>query len=214
MIRRDRNQKGFTLVELLLALAFLAFVLIFIVATVIQVMRIYNKGLAVKEINQSARTTLGDMARSAASSDINLINTTALSAGRVCYGSVSYVWNIEDATSNKFVGVGQPALTLVRVNDAGSAMCIKVGGIYPSVDPAQAVTLVSSVWVEKINVTLTPANALVDLDLQLATVDDRSNPSITYTPAAPQVATCKGTNEAQFCAVARFTTTVAALGGQ
>ncbi len=214
MIQRARSQKGFTLVELLLALAFLAFVLLFIVATIVQVMRIYNKGLSVKEINQSARSALSDMAKVASASDINGINTTALSSGRVCFGSVSYVWNIESATTNKFLGVGQPALVLVRASDVGSVLCTKVSGVYPDIDPNQATTLISGgVWVEKINVSLTMANSLVDLDLQFATIDDPANPSLIYTPAAPQVATCKGGSEGQFCAVARFTTTVAAKGG-
>ena len=216
MTRRARNnQKGFTLIELLLALAFLAFVLLFIVIAIVQVMRTYNKGLAVKTINQTARATVEDMSRIVAASDINAINTTALGSGRLCFGGVSYVWNIEDATTNKFAGVGQPALTFVRVNDAAGAMCTSTAGIYPNVDPTQATALIDgSIWVEKIGVTKTLASSLVDLDLQFATIDDHSSPSLIYTPSAPQVATCKGGTQGQFCAVARFTTTVAATGGQ
>ncbi len=213
MIRRDRSAQGFTLIELLLSLAFLAFVLLFIVIAIVQVMRTYNKGLAVKEINQTARVTLDDMARVAGSSDINAINVNALTNGRLCFGSVSYVWNIEDATTNKFAGATPTPVTFVRVDDTGGTLCTPSGGVYPNVSSSQSTSLIDgSIWVEKINLTKTLANSLVDLDLQFATTDDHSNPSLIYTPSSPQVATCKGGNQGEFCAVARFTTTVATGG--
>ncbi|HSW81234.1 MAG TPA: prepilin-type N-terminal cleavage/methylation domain-containing protein, partial [Candidatus Saccharimonas sp.] len=96
------NQTGFTLVEMLFALAFMAFLLIFATTTVIQVMQTYNKGLAVKEINETARATMEDVSRIIKTSSPSSIVTSTTGSGRVCFGSVSYVWNLQNTTTNQY----------------------------------------------------------------------------------------------------------------
>ena len=54
--------RGFTLVELLLAMAGVAVLLISITVTTIQLTNMYHKGITIKSINQSGRE-VGDLIR-------------------------------------------------------------------------------------------------------------------------------------------------------
>jgi prepilin-type N-terminal cleavage/methylation domain-containing protein len=218
---RRVNQAGFTLIELLLALAFVAFVLIFATTTIIQVMRTYNKGLAVKEINQTARATTEDITRIIKGSNPSVIVTSPLttnpstSKGRVCFGGVSYVWNFTNATLNQYTDNSR--INFARVDDPGSALCVLSAGVYPKVNKAQATELLSSnVWVQQLNITPTVGGTFYDVFIQLSTVDDPANPAILYSwanPALEKRVACKGGNLGQFCAVASFSTSVNARGG-
>lgn len=221
MTRHVNTQAGFTLIELLLALAFVAFVLIFATTTIIQVMRTYNKGLAVKEINQTARATMEDMTRIIKGSNPNSIVTSPLttdpatSKGRVCFGGISYVWNFTNATLNQYTDNSR--INFARVDDPGSTLCVLVSGSYPKVDKTKATELLSTnVWVQQLNVTPTVGGTFYDIFIQLSTVDDPANPAIQYSwtnPAPEKRVVCKGGGIGQFCAVANFSTSVNARGG-
>jgi len=215
------NQTGFTLVEMLFALAFMAFLLIFATTTVIQIMQTYNKGLAVKEINQTARSTTEDMTRIIKASNPSAIVTSPLtnspstSKARVCFGSISYVWNFTNATLNKYTDGTR--INFARVNDPGSSLCTLTAGNYPNVDKTQATELLSSnVWVQQLTVTPTVNNTFYDVFIQLSTVDDPTSPALTYSWANPipeQRVVCQGGNIGQYCAVANFSTSANARGG-
>jgi prepilin-type N-terminal cleavage/methylation domain-containing protein len=225
MTHRANRQSGFTLIELLLALAFVAFVLIFATTTIIQVMRTYNKGLAVKEINQTARAAMEDMSRIIKVSNPNAIASLARTApnitgptanqGRVCFGGVSYVWNFTNLTTNRYTDGSR--VNFARVNDPGSSLCVGAPGSYPNVNRAQATELLSgNVWVQQLTVVPGVANAFYDIYIQLSTVDDPANPAIVtaWTDPTPDLrVVCRGGNTGQFCAVAGFTTSVNARGG-
>ena len=195
MIHRAKSSRGFTLVELMLALAFIAFVLMFAMTAIIDVMRTYNKGLVVKEINQTARTTMEDIAQQIRMASASTVNTSATAAGRLCLGGVSYVWNRTNATTNKY-STNVP-VTLARVNDLGGSMCRQVAGTYPNVPIAQATPLLSTkVWVQTFTIQLYAAAGLAKVNLELSTTED----------------SCRSGVESQFCAVSKFATTVILKG--
>src|SRR5690349_16391653 len=119
MTQTDRTKSaGFTLVELTLAIAFIGFLVLFTVIATLQVLRTYNKGLAVKEINQTARTIVEELSRSVRSATPTSINTAPNDAtpsqNRMCIGGVSYVWNTAGGNLNKFTSTGNPSVTFVR----------------------------------------------------------------------------------------------------
>lgn len=62
MIKTDKA--GFTLVELLLAMAFFSFILLFVTTGFIMVNRAYNKGLTVKLVQDEGRRVIEDISRS------------------------------------------------------------------------------------------------------------------------------------------------------
>jgi type II secretory pathway pseudopilin PulG len=112
-MKRVNKHQGFTLIELMLAMGFVAALLIAIAMTVIQISNIYNRGLTLKEVNQAGRSIANELQRSIAAStpfgvDLGagsryiskdfrvLVNTRNVDkpwGGRLCVGQYSYIWN-------------------------------------------------------------------------------------------------------------------------
>lgn len=206
MTRRDNNQQGFTLIELLFAMAFVGFIIVFAITTVIQVMGTYNKGLAVKQINQAGRTTLEDISRYIRTSKPGTI--TVISANRACLGGISYVWNLWNtpaSSANKYDD--NSLITLARVNDSAKAMCTPLsGGGYPNVPKDQAINILGrNVWVMSLTIDSVAGGTLVDVAVNLAVANE---------PALVGGQCTQGGTEGQFCATSNFRTTVMVGEGQ
>jgi len=102
---RVRNA-GFTLVELMLAMAFFGSVLIIATLLFTQTLNIYNKGMTVKQMSQVGRTLIEDITRivnSGQSIEIGQNNKAEISCISVDKNTV-YLWNIADPTAT--VGSG------------------------------------------------------------------------------------------------------------
>jgi hypothetical protein len=203
--QQRETEDGFTLVELTLSTAFIAFILIFMLATMTQVMSNYNKGLAVKQINQTARTISDELGRLIQSTDPSTINTSYLSNGRVCLGGVSYVWNRLGGTTNKY-STGA-SFTMVRVNDPGGSLCVAT---LPAVNSANASELLGSqIWVQQIGVAVSSNQKLADITISLST----ASPNQPTGTDAVLGTICDGSKDSQYCAIATFKTTVATKNG-
>lgn len=107
-MNHDNNQDGFTIIELMLSMTFVAVLLLGIALTIIQVGNIYNKGMALRQINQSARDISDDLTRTVAGSNLTLSqdykkaeDVAAGPGGRLCLGNYSYVWNYAKAFQNE-----------------------------------------------------------------------------------------------------------------
>ena len=61
--KKANQTNGFTIIELMIALTFIAFLLIFIVIMTMRITQMYSKGMTLKSINQSSRTIVEQMAR-------------------------------------------------------------------------------------------------------------------------------------------------------
>lgn len=112
------TQKGFTIIELMIAIAFVGGLLIAITLIILQIMSLYNKGLTLKEVDGVSRVVVRDMQQSIASSSqfsitytdedtdeakvakslqeasantVDYYNNAA--GGRLCTGDYSYIWN-------------------------------------------------------------------------------------------------------------------------
>ncbi len=100
MNRVDREH-GFTLIELMLAMAFVSVLLIAVAMTVIQIGNIYNRGITLKEVNEAGRSLASELQRSinqtAPFSIKPGINSRYIQqgnwGGRLCLGQYSYIWN-------------------------------------------------------------------------------------------------------------------------
>lgn len=204
MTQQTNSQRGFTLVELLLSMAFVGFVLLFIVFAIFQVMGNYNKGIAIKNINQTARSITEEMSRFVRSTNTEAINVNEVSRGRLCLGGVSYVWNVTSSTTNRYTS-GSP-VTMARVEDPAGTLCLPAGGPYPNIDPAKATTLVSGqIWVQSVQMSISSNEMLANITIRLST-------SGTNAPTGPG-GTCEGGRTGEFCAVATFSTTVSTRNG-
>ena len=160
-------KKGFTLIELMLAMTFIAILLLAIAMTVIQLGNIYRKGLSLKEVNQVSRDISSDVRKSLSSVDAIDLTTdyvTTTAGGRVCFGNYTYIWNTGKVlapttpTDSNVVWYGSETnsshtkyVRFAKVPDASKLYCAKSGGgalTYKNiraVDAAQAQELLSSV---------------------------------------------------------------------
>jgi len=146
-----RNQhQGFTLIELMLSMTFISLLLLAIAMTTIQVSHIYTKGVTFRSVNQAGRTIGADLQQDAASSSpfdvykpgtqtvlngcgsspryVRQCNGGVESGGRLCMGSISYVWNygtfLNSGTGpNQYAG-GSTPVRFVRVSDPGGQLCL------------------------------------------------------------------------------------------
>lgn len=133
--------KGFTLIELMLAMGFVSALLLAIAMSVIQVGTMYNKGMILKELNQTAREVSNDLDRTIGnqggfSLDTDYVPVTASGlkiGGRLCLGSVSYLWNYGEAlqTNNANIvkdSTGAP-VRIAKVVDPTKKYCAKTAGV-------------------------------------------------------------------------------------
>lgn len=90
---RLAGDQGFTLIELMLAMVFVAFILVFISLTLVQMFRIYDKGSSMKQVNQAGRSIVEDISQAIRSQLPANIDTDAVGAGVLCIDNVMYIWN-------------------------------------------------------------------------------------------------------------------------
>ncbi len=197
MKTHKKLSKGFTLTELMLAMGFLAFVLLFIVTAMVQYMNIYSKGVVMKDINQAGRTAFEEITRNVR---INSANVRQMLNGRLCAGSQAYIWNTE-STQNKYT-TGERIEGLIRVPDSAGELCAAdaAGGLAPVSRANEAVIAGAAVGVQSFSAR--KSDGLYELSLTLSTVGD--NKPINGTNECPPG------KAGEYCAVATFSTMVAA----
>jgi prepilin-type N-terminal cleavage/methylation domain-containing protein len=132
------SQRGFTLIELLLAMTFISLLLLAIAMTIIQISGIYNRGMTLKEVNQSGRLVSSELAKSINAAMPFSIDETAPDShiitkdwgGRLCVGQYSYIWNYGSALANgntvpnlNVYSTGSAKIRFVKVYDANASYC-------------------------------------------------------------------------------------------
>ena len=124
MARLSDKQSGFTLIEVSTALIFVGFIIFILAATTVNIVRSYNKGIWLAQINQAGQqmnSDIGDKARYSPAAKVDTINR------RMCINGVSYLWNtqkdIDDNPKNNRYSDGTP-IRLARIDDPGGEYCI------------------------------------------------------------------------------------------
>lgn len=92
-MRHNHKHAGFTLIELMLAMVFVSFILVFIALTLVQMLRTYDKGVAMKQVNQAGRSIVDDISRAVRSQLPSSIQTQNVDAGVLCVDNTMYIWN-------------------------------------------------------------------------------------------------------------------------
>lgn len=153
MSHAKKLSNGFTLVELMLAMSFVAALLVAIAMTTIQIAHIYNKGLTLREVNQVGRSASEDLQRSISTSmPFNITDglptgryTTDDKGGRLCIGRYSYVWNygssLAAGTSNYTYNDGTK-VHFAKVNDTSSSLC--TSSVVASINKSDATELLAT----------------------------------------------------------------------
>lgn len=135
------NKKGFTLIELMLSMTFIAILLVAIALTTIQISTIYTKGITLREVDQAGRSLSDELQRNISSSvpfdvtpkkDDSPATATSKyvvrenAGGRLCLGRYTYAWNYgkvlgTSSVYNKYTDGTE--IRFVKVKDAGGGLC-------------------------------------------------------------------------------------------
>lgn len=132
--RRSAAQAGFTLIELMLAMAGVAFLLLAIAMTTMQISNIYTKGLTIKSVNQIGRELSDTLQRDIrASTPFDVASSSQFvptpHGGRLCLGEYSYVWNYGKTLESPagpdtiLYNDNTTPVRMARVLDSGGQIC-------------------------------------------------------------------------------------------
>lgn len=218
---------GFTLIELMLAMTFLASILLFSTLAFIQALNTYNKGLTIKQINETGRALTADLNRSA-----NGARTLAISSvpnGRspqfMCIGKTAYIWNVEGGSGTRtyvFSDNNQP-VGIVRTNESVDARmegyCMDGGPT--RIDRNKVSSLVGNqASVLDVNIAQPDLSAADDtLEVPLVrftiTIGTNSNDGAIdpYKPSGSDYWQCPVGTVGHFCSVGTYSTTIYLAGG-
>lgn len=127
MARLSDKQSGFTLIEVSTALIFVGFIIFILAATTVNIVRSYNKGIWLAQINQAGQqmnSDIGDKAR------YSPVATVKAKERRMCINGVSYLWNTQkdidngQLGGNVYFGSGGTPIRLARIDDPNGEYCI------------------------------------------------------------------------------------------
>ena len=128
MARLSDKQSGFTLIEVSTALIFVGFIIFILAATTVNIVRSYNKGIWLAQINQAGQqmnSDIGDKARYSPAATVDTVNR------RMCINGVSYLWNTQQDIDNSNQGNNNNAyldgtlIRLARIDDPNGDYCSK-----------------------------------------------------------------------------------------
>lgn len=221
-----KRQSGFTLIELTLSIAFLGTLLLMSSAIIVQSISIYNKGVALKQINQAGRSLVEDINRVSAGGFQVMLSDNG-TAGYLCIKDTniwrSYTWNsvrqgVGGTTTvgpKQFTYDGQ-AVSLARSNDTvnGSSNCNLPTGSDLALNTSQVTPMLTS-QVRILSVDITSPDST---DATLAGLRkvafwfgtyDESGAVQGMSPVfdgATHTWMCQGGKLGDFCAVSKFET--------
>lgn len=127
-----QNKKGFTIIELLLAMTMVSFLMMAIAGMILQMTTLMTRGNTFRELNAAGRTVNDDFTRSFNSLsklDWDGLRGDSLGGGdfirndewgAFCTGNFSYLWNMRG--SEVIQSNGSP-IKLVRIRDADKRYC-------------------------------------------------------------------------------------------
>lgn len=125
MARLSDKQSGFTLIEVSTALIFVGFIIFILAATTVNIVRSYNKGIWLAQINQAGQqmnSDIGDKARYSPAA------TVKPDERRMCINGVSYLWNtqkdIDDHNEKDNVYSDGAPIRLARIDDPKGEYCL------------------------------------------------------------------------------------------
>jgi prepilin-type N-terminal cleavage/methylation domain-containing protein len=142
----DRRRNGFTIIELMLAMAFVSILMMAIAMMIVQMANIYNKGTTLRAVDQAGQAVSQDLQYTLASAqplDIGTDGSGGLNykqqvqiggeitnpdGGRLCTGSYTYVWNTGKGLNNPVnrYETGDQEIRLAKVRDVGGLYCSDV----------------------------------------------------------------------------------------
>lgn len=222
-IMKKRDEAGFTITELMFAMTFIAFIMLFTVMVLLQLMSIYNKGIAMAQINQTGRQLADDM-----KSEVRFAPpSTAVyneAARRLCVGGSSYLWNTEaDREGNKvknYFSSGDSAvqsetrLGIVRIADQDKIYCTTTNKM-PAINQTDMTILAGrNIGILEFKVEIPDPNDMKDSFIKIHMVLSTSGSNKPEKDASGNWKCFSGGSSNPYCAFGEFNNTVYMRGGQ
>ena len=184
MARLSDKQSGFTLIEVSTALIFVGFIIFILAATTVNIVRSYNKGIWLAQINQAGQqmnSDIGDKARYSPAA-------TVTKNRRMCINGVSYLWNtqkdIDDDPGNNryFDGTPGTPIRLARIDDPNGDYCrdFKKRPELPSVNPNVHILLGRGATIQEFEVEQKDKAPLLTISVVVST-EGANRPIKAYT---------------------------------
>lgn len=222
-----RNKAGFTLIELMLAMAFVSILLLAIAGIVIQIGSIYNKGNTMRSVNQAGRNIVDDMRRTISSSKPFALDTSfSQLAGRLCTGTYSYIWNLgvdldlnnPSAQRNKYADTDSTKqLRFVRVRDSNGRYCANVDEGVRFSDATELLSegnlVVQNFEIDRVTNNVITGAAVYSIRIVISDADQSSIYVNTVDDTSCKPPTDSDGNNSDFCAVNVFDFTALAGNG-
>lgn len=172
MARLSDKQSGFTLIEVSTALIFVGFIIFILAATTVNIVRSYNKGIWLAQINQAGQqmnSDIGDKARYSPAATVDTSNR------RMCINGVSYLWNtqhdIDDHKQKSNVYSDGTPIRLARIDDPSNEYCSdpkKQPGL-PSADPSVHILLGRGATIQEFKVEQKADAPLLNISVVVST---------------------------------------------
>ena len=217
------KQQGFTLVELTLSIAFIGGLVLLSSAIIVQTISIYNKGVAIKQINQAGRSLIEDINRLSSSGfEINIADNGK--TGYLCIKDSnrwrSYTWSsvqpgrntTPTANARQFTLNGE-SIALVRSNEGvnGDTYCQLPSGSDVAMAASEVTPILTrQVRILSVDITSSDNSSLQKIAFWIGTYDPTGTIQ-GMTPdfdAATSEWKCRGGNLGNFCAVSKFETVI------
>lgn len=148
----NRAKSGFTIIELMLAMAFVSALLLAVALTTIQIGRSYNRGLTMKDVNETGLDLANEIKNAINSSESFHVSGSDSKfirqdwGGRLCVGRYSYIWNdgqyIEKNNQSQLNVYSNSSniIRFVKISDPSASYCTDSS---KDVDSTQATELLS-----------------------------------------------------------------------
>ena len=203
------KQKGFTLVELILAMAFFSFILLFVIVGFVQINRSYTRGITTKEVQNTARELMENICLAIRNSEANSIETFNTVPGRLrlCAGTTRFGWNMADAGGNFTSEVYGDTGGIISISRTSTGACQDPIALNASGGNGTQSLVPDNIVVQYLEVRRLGTSNSYTVELVIST-DGRANP-LDFSTFGPN-ATCDIQTGDQFCDVARLETVVTA----
>lgn len=149
-MNQEINKKGFTIIELMLAMTFVSFLLLAVAMTIIQIANVYNRGTTLKEVNQAGSAIETELKRAISNTqpfDISSRYVENSRGGRLCTGQYSFVWNYGSNLSsgpgsrNRYSDTAEPVVKFIKVSDPGASYCSTNNTVINNIDFSKSTEL-------------------------------------------------------------------------
>lgn len=226
------NKKGFTIMELMLAMGVIAFLLLSVAGLIIQMTNTITRGTTYKDLNAASRTINADLTKTFNSTSVldgwdgqnnnNEYYRVVGGSGAFCTGSVSYLWNTNLEGSGALIVHARDnnPVRFVKIRDTAKSYCSSTAQstVWKSVPRNDTVTEIlsnSEVNLQLHSISFTSGGNLISsssnqMIVNIAYVLGTPNNNDIRMNAGSR--NCEGNVKSNYCAVNKFELTVRTLG--